>query len=222
MNPRLIYTIFKALKNEKTRGIIIAIILSIFFLIFIPIMYFFENNPVALGVTAAKDGNYGNVDVRSIKPNISQQQFFNNISSVAIKTYKKNGIFASITLAQAMLESGTGSSSLTVKANNLFGVKAYNWIGKTIQMMTKEHVQGIDVYVVAAFRAYENWNESIEDHANFLMQNGTYTEHGVFTSETYQEQAQALQNAGYATDPNYARTLVILIKQYNLDKYDKK
>jgi len=222
MNPRIIYTIFKALKDEKTREIIIGISLSIFFLIFIPIVYFFENNPIALGITATKNGIAGNVNVRSRKPNISQQQFFKNISVGAIQTHKKNGIFASITLAQAMLESGTGSSALTSKANNLFGVKAYNWNGKTIQMMTKEHVQGIDVYVLAAFRAYDNWNESIQDHANFLMLNRTYAEHGVFTSETYEQQAQALQNAGYATDPNYATSLITLIKQYNLEKYDTK
>ena len=220
MNPRIIFAVFKALKNEKTRGIIIVISLSIFFLIFIPIVYFLENDPVSLGITAVKNsiGNY--LNVQPIKPNISQQEFFNNISAGAIETYKENGIFASITLAQALLESGTGSSGLTLKANNLFGVKSYNWTGNTIQMMTKEHVQGIDIYVLAAFRAYDDWNESIKDHANFLVHNRTYTEHGVFTAVTYEEQAQALQNAGYATDPNYATSLVILIKQYNLDKYD--
>jgi len=222
MNPRIIYTIFKSLKNEKTRDIIIAISLSFFFLIFIPIAYFFENDPVTLGITAVKNGIHGNLNITPRKPNLSQQQFFNNISVGAIQTYKKNGIFASITLAQAMLESGTGSSGLTSKANNLFGIKAYNWTGKTVQMITKENVQGIEVYVLAPFRAYDNWNESIQDHADFLMQNSTYTENGVFTSKTYVEQAQALQNAGYATDPNYANTLIILIKQYNLDKYDGK
>ena len=222
MNPRIIYSIFKALKDEKTREMLIVIIISIFFLVFIPIAYFFINDPVSLGITAVKNGIGGNVNVQPRKPNISQQQFFNNISAGAMESYKKNGIFASITLAQAMLESGTGSSGLTSKANNLFGVKAYNWSGKSVQMMTKEHVQGIDVDVLAAFRAYDNWNESIQDHVNFLIHNSTYTEHGVFTSKTYEEQAQALQSAGYATDPNYAMSLVLLIKQYNLDKYDVK
>ncbi|HEY8889330.1 MAG TPA: glycoside hydrolase family 73 protein [Clostridium sp.] len=221
MNSRIIYIIFKGLKNEKTRGVIISISLSFFFLIFIPIAYFYINNPVVLGITAVKNAIDGS-NVQLIKANMTQQQFFNNVSGGAIKTYKKDGIFASITLAQAMLESGTGSSGLTSKANNLFGVKAYDWTGKTVQMMTKEHVQGIDIYVLAPFRAYDNWNDSIEDHADFLIQNSTYTQNGVFTSKTYAEQAQALQNAGYATDPNYAISLVILIKQYNLDKYDRK
>jgi stage II sporulation protein P len=87
-------------------------------------------------------------------------------------------------------------------------------------MLTKEHVQGVDIEVLAPFRVYQNWNQSIEDHAQFLMQNSTYAQHGVFTAKTYQEQAQALQDAGYATNPNYAEMLVTLIKEYNLDKYD--
>lgn len=221
MNPRIIYTIFKALKNEKTRNLIITICLSLFFLIFIPIAYFYINNPIVLGIEGIKNV-VGDVNVTAKKTNITQQQFFKNVSVGAMETYKKDGIFASITLAQAMIESGTGSSGLTSKANNLFGIKAYNWTGKTIDMMTKEHVQGIDIYILAPFRAYDNWNESIQDHADFLMQNRIYTEHGVFTSRTYEEQAQALQNAGYATDPNYATSLVILIKQYSLYKYDRK
>lgn len=224
MNPRLILTIFKTLKNEKTRNIIIVIILSLFFFIFIPISYFFINNPATLGINAVKNalGSNDNVNVNRVKVNMTEQQFFTTVSTGAIATYKKDGVFASITLAQAMIESGTGSSGLTFKANNLFGIKAYNWTGSTIQMLTKEHVQGIDIEVLAPFRVYQNWNQSIEDHAQFLMQNSTYVQHGVFTAKTYQQQAQALQNAGYATNPNYATLLVTLIKEYNLDKYDSK
>ena len=219
MNPRMI---FMVLKNDNTREIIIAIIVSVFFLIFIPISYFFVNNPVVLGITAVQNaiGGGDNVNVKSIKANMTQQQFFTSVSAGAIETHKKSGVFASITLAQAMLESETGSSGLTTKANNLFGIKAYGWTGKTVQMMTKEYLQGLDVSILAPFRAYDSWNESIDDHANFLTQNSTYTQNGVFTSKTYQEQAQALQNAGYATDKNYAKLLVTLIKEYNLNKYD--
>lgn len=219
MNSKIV---FMALKNKNTREVIIAVIFCIFFLIFLPIAYFFVNNPVALGIKTVQNAIGGSVDVnvKPIKANMTQQQFFTNVSAEAIKTQKNGGPFASITLAQAMLESGTGSSGLTTKANNLFGIKAFSWTGKTIEMMTKEHLQGIDVSILAPFRAYDNWNESIKDHTTFLMQNSTYTKNGVFTSKTYQEQAQALQNAGYATDPNYAKSLVTLIKQYNLDKYD--
>ena len=119
-----------------------------------------------------------------------------------------------------MFESGIGSSVLTIKSNNLFGIKDYGWTGKIIQIRTEEYLHGGYINILAPFRVYVNWNESIEDHANFLIQNSTYKNHGVFISKTYQEQAQALQNAGYATDPNYAKSLVTLIKEYSLNKYD--
>ncbi|MCB2295893.1 glucosaminidase domain-containing protein [Clostridium algoriphilum] len=221
MNPRIAYRIFKALSDEKTRGRIVTIGVALFFLVFIPIAYFYVNNPVTLGINEVKNV-VGNVNVKSVKANLTEEQFFKNVSVGAMESYKKDGIFASITLAQAKLESGTGSSGLTTKANNLFGIKAYNWLGNTIQMMTKENAQGIIIEVLAPFRAYNNWDESIQDHTSFLLQNARYSQYGVFTSKTYAEQAQALQNAGYATDSNYARLLVTTIKQYGLDKYDKK
>ena len=207
MNPKIAYQIFKALRDKETREKIIIISVAFFFFIFIPIAYLYENNPVALGIKAVKNvtGAIEDFDVKSIKANFTEEEFFKNVSGGAMKGYKNNGIFASITLAQAKLESGTGGSGLTSKANNLFGIKAYNWAGKSVGMNTKEQVQGITITVLAPFRAYNNWEESIQDHTNFLTQNKRYAEYGVFTAKTYSEQAQALQNAGYATDSNYAR-----------------
>ncbi|MCB2295448.1 glucosaminidase domain-containing protein [Clostridium algoriphilum] len=224
MNPKTAYKIYKALSDEKTRGRIITISIALFFFIFIPIAYFVENNPVALGIKAIKNigGSVGDINVKSVKANFSEEQFFKNVSVGAMEGYKNSGVFASITLAQAKLESGTGSSGLTTRANNLFGIKAYNWAGKTTSMMTNEQVQGIVITISAPFRAYDNWEESIQDHTSFLTDNKRYAQYGVFTAKTYSEQAQALQNAGYATDVNYSRLLVTIIKQYNLDKYDIK
>lgn len=159
----------------------------------------------------------------NIKPDnavISKKQFISTIAPYAEQTYRKHKIFASITLAQAMLESNTGNSKLTRKANNLFGIKAYKWTGKTIKMPTKEHYKGSEVVVMSTFRSYDNWDESIEDHTNFLKQNSTYEQHGVFKASNYTEQAEAIQAAGYATDPDYAKKLIALIKKYSLDKYD--
>ena len=73
-----------------------------------------------------------NVNVKPIKATIKETIFFTKISSEAIETYKESGIFASITIAQAMIESGIGSSVLTIKSNNLFGIKDYGWTGKFI------------------------------------------------------------------------------------------
>ena len=223
MNPKIAYRIYKSLSDKKTRDRIIIISVALFFLLFIPIAYFFINDPVALGIEKVKNMSIdiGNVNVKSVKASYSEDEFFKKVSVGAIEGYKSNGIFASITLAQAKLESGTGSSGLTRKANNLFGIKAYNWAGNTTTMMTNEQVQGVVVTISAPFRAYNSWDESIKDHTSFLTQNKTYAEHGVLNASTYQQQAQALQSAGYATDSNYARLLVTIIKQYNLNKYDK-
>jgi len=215
---------YKALSDEKTRKKIITIGVALFFFIFIPISYFFVNSPISLGIKAIQNitGSVGYINVKSVKANLSEEQFFKKVSVGAMEQYKKSGVFASITLAQAKIESTTGSNGLTTKANNLFGIKGYNWTGKSISMMTNEEVQGITISVLADFRAYNSWDESIQDHTSFLTDNKRYAQYGVFSAKTYSQQAQALQNAGYATDSGYSRLLVTIIKEYNLDKYDKK
>lgn len=157
---------------------------------------------------------------RMIAEYLNTEEFITTVAPAAQDTYKKDKIFPSVTLAQAMLESGDGTSALTKKANNLFGIKAFSWPGKIIKMPTKENYKGVNVVIMANFRSYDNWAESIEDHGDFLVNNNTYKNHGVFTSANYTSQAKALQSAGYATDPNYANELIDLIKEYNLDKYD--
>ncbi len=202
MNPNLFL-------NKKMRNKIIGVAIFIVFVILIPLLCFLVN-----------DSNIGNLNINPGKSVMSKTQFFNTIAPAAEEIYKQDKIFASITLAQAMLESSTGNSALTRKANNLFGIKAYNWTGKTIKMQTKEHNDGTDIVTMGTFRSYDNWGESIEDHTNFLMENNTYKHHGVFKATSFAEQAKALQASGYATDPDYAKELVALIKEYNLDKYD--
>lgn len=218
MTARVAYKVYKTLSDKKTRERIITIIVALFFFLFIPIAYFVINNPVALGMKAI----FGDINVKPIKANLSQAQFFKKVSVGAMEGYKNSNIFASVTMAQAMLESGTGSSGLTTSANNLFGIKAYNWVGKTTTMMTNEQIQGVVITISAPFRAYNSWEESIQDHTNFLTSNKRYAQFGVLTAKTYSQQAQALQSAGYATDANYAKLLVTIIKEYNLNKYDVK
>ena len=116
------------------------------------------------------------------------------------KSYRKYGIFPSITIGQAILESGWGESELTKDSNNLFGIKADNsWDGETIEAITSENYND---KVKAKFRKYKDMNESIEDHAEFLVENNRYEEHGVFNAKNYKQQAIALQDAGYATKKN--------------------
>lgn len=157
---------------------------------------------------------------RIIAEYLNDEQFITTVAPAAQDTYKKDKIFPSVTLAQAMLESGEGTSALTKQANNLFGIKAFSWPGKTINMPTRENYNGKNVVIMGKFRAYNNWGESIEDHGNFLVSNSIYAKHGVFSATSYAAQARALQSAGYATDPNYANELIGLIQEYGLNKYD--
>lgn len=210
---------FELLRNEKTRNIIIGTTFSVFILIFVPIMYFFTNNPLALGIQEEKK-NYENI--QPIKANISQQEFINMVVPGAIEGYKKYKIFPSITIAQAILESAWGRSGLSRRANNLFGIKAFNWTGQTITMNTGEYYGGVYVMVSATFRAYSTPAESVKDHARFLTLNSRYRHNGVFSATTYVQQAEALRRAGYATDPNYPASLIGLIRKYNLQQYDNK
>lgn len=150
------------------------------------------------------------------------QQFIEAIKDGAEKSYKEYGVLPSISIAQGILESGSGSSSLSRKYNNLFGIKAdSSWTGQKIDLPTKENYSGVEVTITAAFRVYNNWGDSVEDHGKFLKENSTYSEHGVFSSSDYVGQANALQSAGYATDPTYAQQLIGIIKEYKLDQYDK-
>ncbi|WP_294387235.1 glycoside hydrolase family 73 protein [uncultured Clostridium sp.] len=153
-----------------------------------------------------------------------KMEFIKTISDGAISNYNKYGILPSITMAQAILESGWGSSELAVTHNNLFGIKAdTRWNGAVATITTSENYNDS---TIANFRKYENINESIEDHGKFLYENSRYAEYGLFNRKDYKAQAQALEDAGYSTvknengEPIYADKLIALIEKYNLMQYD--
>lgn len=165
-------------------------------------------------------------EAKDIKIEDSKKDFIAEIKKGAKKSYRKYRIFPSITIAQAILESGWGESELTKDSNNLFGIKADNsWYGETIEVITSENYND---KVKAKFRKYNDMNESIEDHAKFLVENKRYEEHGVFNAKDYKQQAVALQDAGYATKKNqkgeaiYAQMLINIIENYNLQLLDSK
>ena len=149
----------------------------------------------------------------------TKQEFINKIKDKAIEHQKKYGIKASITLAQAALESGWGESGLTTKANNLFGIKAFGWSGPYVEMMTREQdSSGTEYFVAAKFRAYASWDESVDDHAKILLQSNF---EAVRSATTYREAAYALRTGGYATDINYPQLIISTIEMYQLYQYDK-
>ena len=145
----------------------------------------------------------------------NQSKFIDSVAPAAQRVAASSGVMPSIILAQAALESGWGKSSI---GNNLFGIKAgKNWKGATKSVGTHEYEGGKRVNVTAAFRDYGSIDESIADHSK-LLQNKRYS--AVRAAGNYREAAQALQAAGYATDPKYAQKLIQIIEQYGLDQYD--
>lgn len=148
---------------------------------------------------------------------MSKQAFIDSISSGAIATMRKYGILASVSIAQGILESGWGLSGLTLKANNLFGIKA---TGNElyIEMQTVEYINGQRVVINAKFRKYTNLSESIEDHGKFLVVNSRYK--NLLWLRDYRKVCMLMQQDGYATDPEYANRLIAIIEENKLQKYD--
>lgn len=153
--------------------------------------------------------------------NIEQKNFIKKVGALASADMKKSGVLASLTVAQAILESAWGKSELATGGNALFGIKATkSWKGKVYCKDTKECYDGVNLVTVnnATFRAYDSWEESVEDHSAFLKANKRYKE--VIGETDYKKACEAIKAAGYATDPDYVEKLVKLIEGYELTEYD--
>lgn len=150
---------------------------------------------------------------------MTNDQFISAVGEMARNDVR---ILPSLTIAQAILESGWGKSGLTKRANALFGIKATSgWKGKVYSVNTKECYDGINfVDEVAVFRAYDSWAESVQDHTDFLCGLSRYS--AVVGEKDYKTACLAIQAAGYATDPSYAHKLISLIEKYHLYEYDSK
>lgn len=150
------------------------------------------------------------------------QEFINKIAPYAVKDMQSTFIPASLTIAQAILESNWGKSGLTGKANNLFGIKGTGNAG-SVTMPTKEYVNKAWVTVNAPFRSYKSWGDSIADHSKLIL-NGTRDKpkryHGVLGAD-YKTAATEIWKGGYATDPSYPEKLIKLIEKHELWKYDQ-
>jgi LysM repeat protein len=131
----------------------------------------------------------------------------------AVNDMKKTGVPASITLAQALLESEDGNSVLATEANNHFGIKCADWVGPTF---TKD-----DDVRDECFRKYNSVLESYDDHSNFLRTRERYG--ALFTLEItdYKGWAKGLKKAGYATNPQYAERLIKIIEENQLNLLDE-
>lgn len=149
-----------------------------------------------------------------------QKNFIEKVGAFASADMNQSGILASLTIAQAILESGWGKSALAMGANALFGIKADSrWNGRVYSTATKECYDGINFTSVdALFRAYDSWADSLADHLAFLAGSSRYG--AVIGERDYKAACTAIHTAGYATDPAYAEKLISLIECYDLAAYD--
>ena len=141
------------------------------------------------------------------------QEFLTKIVPLAIADMKTTKILASLTIAQAILESGWGLSGLTKRSNNLFGIK-----GKGVACKTFEYINGKRVDITDSFKAYPDWETSVADHSALFQRLSRY--HNLIGETDYKKACQKVQADGYATAPNYVDVLIRLIEQYKLYQYD--
>lgn len=143
------------------------------------------------------------------------EQYIRKYRKIAIKEMKKYGIPASITLAQGILESGSGKSRLAIKGRNHFGIKCgKDWTGKTIREDDDQKDE--------CFRKYRKVEHSFRDHSEFIAKKSRYQFLFEYKRSDYKSWAYGLKKAGYATNPKYPEMLIKLIEKYDLDRYDKK
>lgn len=163
---------------------------------------------------------------------MTEKEFVSYIGPLAADDMKRTGILASVTAAQAILESGYGSTVLAVKANNLFGMKATlsgnnwpsEWDGQTYTKETKEQDEnGKEYTVTAAFRKYASHAASIKDHSDYLAgaKNGSALRYaGLIGEKDYKTAITIIKNGGYATDTQYIEKICNIIQRWDLTQYD--
>ncbi len=138
------------------------------------------------------------------------QAYIQKYKDIAISEMHRTGVPASITLAQGILESASGTSKLAVKGRNHFGIKASkDWNGKCILRKGMK------------FRKYKRVEECFKDHSDFLVNRSRYDFLFEYDRTDYKKWAKGLQKAGYATDRAYPKKLISLIERYELFAYDK-
>lgn len=145
----------------------------------------------------------------------STNDYIRKYKKLAIAEMKKYKIPASITLAQGILESGNGNSTLARKANNHFGIKCHDdWKGKTMKWTDDAHNE--------CFRKYNKVDDSYRDHSKFLYNRDRYSKLFRLKITDYAGWAKGLQKAGYATNKQYSTLLIRVIEENRLYRYDDK
>lgn len=154
------------------------------------------------------------IDLLAQQPqrDLTRAEYIEIYKPVAVQKMRDFGIPASITMAQAIVESGNGNSTLASKANNHFGIKCHEWTGATFIWDDDEKNE--------CFRSYVAAEESFHDHSLFLTLRPRYA--GLFELDVtdYRAWAHGLKKAGYATNPHYAQMLIRIIEENRLYELD--
>jgi len=143
---------------------------------------------------------------------LTREAYIEKYAGTAVREMKSTGIPASITLAQGCLESGNGNSTLATRANNHFGIKCHGWKGKSVKH--DDDAPG------ECFRSYASADESFRDHSDFLRYSDRYASLFNLELTDYKGWAYGLQKAGYATAQSYAQSLIRIIEENELYRYD--
>jgi flagellum-specific peptidoglycan hydrolase FlgJ len=164
--------------------------------------------------------------------NAAHVAFIQAAGNPARSSERQTGVPASVTIAQAILESAWGRHHMGA-ANNYFGVKAQTVNGEIVygdiatgyvDRSTKEHIKKTnkDVTITAHFRSYSDMDSSFRDHGMFLRNNARYSDaiDAYAKTKDADEFARGLQKAGYATDPHYAELLISIMRKHNLYQYN--
>lgn len=151
----------------------------------------------------------------------AQTNFVNSIASDVMNVCQNNHLYASVAMAQAVVESAYGASTLAQEAHNLFGIKADStWHGATYTKNTQEVINGRVVTISAAFRKYDSFKDSIADYAKKLESRPQYANAFSNHAHNYVESVKAIKAGGYATAPTYVSSIVNCINNYGFYKLD--
>ena len=153
---------------------------------------------------------------------MTKNEFLETVAKLVVEENNRRGnpLFSSVVIAQAICESGWGGSQIMMKANAIFGIKAFSdWKGKVYNSKTQECYDGSNYTdIQACFRAYNNLQESISDYFDLITKSERYRKACVANSPL--ECITAIKKGGYATSPTYINTIMSIIKSNNLTKYD--
>lgn len=153
---------------------------------------------------------------------MNKNEFIPTIAPLVVAENQRRGnpLFSSVVIAQAICESGWGQSTIMMKANAIFGIKATSdWKGKVYNANTQECYDGVSyTNITACFRAYNSLAESISDYFDLITKLERYRKATV--AETPLECITAIKNGGYATSPTYIDTIMSIINSNNLTQYD--